>query len=191
MNSSPPPNLYWDSCVFIAYLNDERDSYGSSIDHIGQYLDEARQGRCKIFCSTITIAEITSNYLNKTNFATFSDFLEDYTSAIVQIGADPNVMVLASQLRSLEYRKGNGKRRLMTPDAIHLATAIILQDTYKVSLTAFHTFDSGKAKGPDGKGVPILGYETWCEAIQGNSVAQKAISLTRTRPEHPAPRMPV
>ncbi|WP_404289309.1 type II toxin-antitoxin system VapC family toxin [Microvirga sp. RSM25] len=183
------PHYYWDTCVFIAFLNDERAAYGSTIDHITQHLEEAKQGECKIYCSTISIAEITAGNLKNSTYGTFTEFLRDYSSAVIQITPDPVVMGLASQLRDLRYTKGNGKRKLLTPDAIHLASAITLRDNYKVPITALHTFDDGKSKGPDGKGVPMLSIETWCEGIEEDPVAQKVITLRRDHPLHPFPRM--
>jgi len=177
--------------VFIAYLNDERASYGATIDHIEQYLEEAKLGQCRIYCSTITIAEITDGYMTKSSFGTFSEFLRDYSSAVVQVTPDPVVMGLASQIRSVQYQRGNGKRKLATPDAIHLASAVCLRDIYKVPLTAFHTFDNGKGKGPDGKSVPLLDYDLWCEGVEHEPTAQKVLSLSRVRPEHPTPRLKV
>ncbi len=58
-------HLYWDTCVFIAHLNKETDSYGSLIDNIDQFLEEAKAGQHWIYTSTITIAEVTANFLER------------------------------------------------------------------------------------------------------------------------------
>lgn len=179
--------LYWDSCVFIAYLNDEKDAYGTIINDIGQYLNDAKLGKCTIYCSTISIAEVIPKYLKNTAHTKFIDFLRDYSSCIVQIGADPIVMGIAADLKSLPYKFGSANRRLMTPDAIHLATVLTLKDAYNVEIDAFHTFDKGKAKGPEGKGIPLLGFEKWCEGIEADPLAKRVIDMKREQPNHPSP----
>lgn len=179
------PQYYWDTCVFIAYLNDDRDGYGALIDDIGQFLNEARQGECLIHCSTITIAEITRANAAKSPHGDFSAFLRDLSGAVVPISPDPNVMALASELRSLAYIKTGGTRKLHTPDAIHLASAVTLAEAYRVSLTAFHTFDNGKSRGPDGPGTPLLTFETWCAECADDPLAQKIIKMPRSHPAHP------
>ena len=98
-------------------------------------------------------------------------------------------MRLASELRSVIYTKTGGERRLHTPDAIHLASALALTETYGVELEAFHTFDSGKRRDPEGKGVPLLGFETWCEQCKTDPVARRVIEMSRTKPVHPEKAM--
>jgi hypothetical protein len=185
------PAFYWDACIFIAFLNDNRPAYGQSIDHIGQFLDEAKRRECTIFTSTLTIAEISAKHLLNSNYGSFSDFLADYTGIIQQVSADPNVMLLASALRGLTYTKTGGKRDLATPDAVHLASALALQSNYGVTLDAFHTFDDGKGKGPGGKSISLLSFETWCEACADDPIARRVIAMKRSRPDHPNPRLPL
>lgn len=127
--------------------------------------------------------------MKQSEYGTFIDFLNDYSSAILQVPPDPNVMATAAKLRSLPYKKGRGERKLLTPDAIHLASALTLRDTYKVPLTAFHTFDNGNGGGAAGKSIALLGYHEWCEGLESDPLAQKVISLNISKPEHPAPKL--
>ncbi|WP_205756132.1 hypothetical protein, partial [Labrenzia sp. 011] len=106
-------------------------------------------------------------------------------SGVVPITPDVNVMRTASELRSLQYTKTGGVRKLSTPDAIHLASALELEETYGVQNDAFHTFDRGKSKDADGKGIPLLGFEDWCEQCSNDPLANKAIALKRCKPSHP------
>ncbi|WP_156467619.1 MULTISPECIES: PIN domain-containing protein [unclassified Methylobacterium] len=184
-------SMYWDTCVFTAYLNNEVDAYGNYISHIGQYLDEAVDGKCKIYCSSITLAEITRGNLNTSKYQKFEDFLDEYSAAVVQVTPDPVIMSLAGDLRSLQYEKTGGKRKLLTPDAIHIASALVIQDVYKVPIKALHTFDAGNSKGPEGRSLPILLAETWCDAIADDPIAQRLINLPRCKPEHPMPKFPL
>lgn len=180
---NPVPQYYWDTCVFIAYLGDERDAYGDVIDDIGQFLEESSRGECVIHCSTVTMAEITKANINGSH--DFDQFMGLWGGGIVPLSPDPNTMSLASELRSLIYTKTGGERRLHTVDAIHLASALTLIDPYGVTLDAFHTFDSGKKRDPEGKGVPLLGYQDWCEACKDDPLALRVIEMARTKPLHP------
>lgn len=176
---------YWDTCVFIAFLNDERDDHGAVIDDIGQFLGDARDGKCVIHCSTLTIAEIT-----RTSFQgdskSFEAFQKLWGGGLIPMSPDPNTMRLASELRSLEYAKTGGFRKLHTPDAVHLASALTLEEAFGVKLDAFHTFDKGGRRDPvDGKGVPLLGYEDWCERCSDDPLAKRVIDLPRMPPHHP------
>lgn len=182
------PQYYWDTCVFIAYLNEDRDAYGDLVDDIGQFLLDAKEKKAVIHCSTITIAEITKGNIKGTRNSSFLEFLNEFSAAVVPISPDPNVMALASELRSLTYTKTGGTRKLYTPDAIHLASALTLIDTYGVPLTAFHTFDNGKSRGAEGPGTPLLTFETWCESCADDPLAQKVIALNRSHPVHPDKR---
>lgn len=183
--ADPAPHYYWDTCVFIAHLNEDRAAYGPLIDDIKQFLSEAQSGKCFIYCSTITIAEITRANAAKSTHDSFLSFLDDFKSAVIPISPDPNVMALASELRSLTYVKTGGERKLLTPDAIHLASAVTLVDVYGVKLEAFHTFDSGKGRSIEGKGTPLLTFETWCGECKDDPIAQKVIGMDRCHPSHP------
>ena len=190
MTSPLAPNLYWDTCVFVAYLNDERVAYGNVIDDIEQYLEEAALGRWKIYTSTLTIAEIPRARLRGgRNFSSFSHFLSAYRASIIQITPDPNIMEIASDLHGVRYTKSQGVRSLPTPDAIHLASALVLQTTYGVALDAFHTFDNGGKRDVGGRSVPLLTYETWCEKHLNEPLVQQVVRLPRKPPKHPQPRM--
>lgn len=185
----PPTEVkhyYWDTCVFVAFLNDERQAFQHHIDHIGQFLDDASAGRVTIYCSTITIAEITRASLIRRGSNTFEDFVRDFGDQVVQITPDPRAMRLASHLRSLSYTKAGASRTLQTPDAIHLATALQLTDSYGVDLTAFHSFDKGNRGG-----IPIVGFEQWCDGCGDDPVVKKVIGMVREYPTHPSPKLNV
>jgi predicted nucleic acid-binding protein len=181
--ATSPRRFYWDTCVFIAYLADDRDAFGSIIDDIGQFLEESERGECVIYCSTITMAEITRH--NCKVASDFDAFLTQWGGGIIPISPDPNTMRIASELRSAIYLKTGGERKLHTPDAIHLASALTLIEAYGVALDEFHTFDMGKKRDPNGKGVPLLGYETWCEKCAEDPLVKRVIDLKRCKPQHP------
>lgn len=156
-------HLFWDSCVFTAFLNNETSAY--DIDSIQQYLSEAAEGKWMIHTSSIAYAEVLSSHIKSTEYENFSHFLDDFTGAVVIQDATANIVQLAGKLREIPYKKGSEtKRRLGTGDAIMLATPIYLQDVMGINFTSFHTFDKGKKRGEDGnKSIPLLTYEEWCE----------------------------
>jgi predicted nucleic acid-binding protein len=190
--AADPLCFFWDSCVFYAYLGDEREAY--DVASIQQYLDETKRGLVRIYTSTLVLAEVVPSAIKRPEIGSFQDFLADFQGSIVLIEANPNIMHMASVMKDLPYRKGDSrKRRLGTVDAVMLASCLYQRDTIGVPIAEFHTFDDGKAKGLDGKAIPLLSYQEWCE---GFDTAQRlssrsVIELTRRRPAHPAPRLPL
>lgn len=186
-------HYYWDSGIFIAYLNNEREERGDLIDHISQFLDEAGGGHCRIYTSTITIAEILPQTLKNRELSSFQEFVRDFEGAIFTVQPDPNVMGLAASLRGQRYTahaNAPRPRSMETPDAIHLATAITLENHYGVKLDAFHTFDNGKSKTPEGaKSVPMIDLDRWIHDCSDDRNVQAAVRLKRSAPVHPAPQL--
>ncbi|MBS0268203.1 MAG: hypothetical protein JSS54_04380 [Proteobacteria bacterium] len=125
----------------------------------------------------------------KKSLGSFGEFIEDLSGSVVLIDPSPNLMSLSGSLRDLRYSKSGGTRTLATPDAIMLATVMHLEDDLGVTLKAFHTYDAGKAKGPEGKLVPLLTYEEWCEGLAGSELADRAIRLPRCKPIHHSPEL--
>lgn len=188
MVTAKTPNYFWDSCCFIAYLNDEQHAY--DIDSLEQYLDEVRDGKSVIYSSTIALAEVRPSLMKKSAGGSFTEFMEDFGGSIVLLDATPNIMQLAGYLRDVKYSKSNSKgRQLATPDAIMLATCVHLEDDLGVKVDCFHTYDKGKRRGVDGKGIPLLTYHEWCDGIEENEFAGRVIKLHRREPLHPEPRL--
>ena len=139
-------HLFWDSCCFIAYLNDEKDLY--DVQSLEQYLDDAKNGKVRLYTSTIALAEVRPSFLKKKSIGTFADFVEDLSGAVVLIDPTPDIMTFASYIRDLKYKKSNSTGRSMaTPDAIMLSSCVYLRDTLGVSVDHFHTYDNGKKRG--------------------------------------------
>ena len=182
------PAYYWDTCVFIAHLAADQGAYGDHLSDINQFLDEASRGDCVIHCSTITIAEITRH--NAGSQVNYADFEALWGGGIVPLSPDPNTMRTASELRSITYTKTGGERKMDTADAIHLASAMTLSETYGVQLAGFHTFDRGKKRGLDGgKGVPLIDIASWLPDAQNDPLAQRLIDLAPSLPEHPSKKL--
>lgn len=183
-------NLFWDSCVFVAYFSDNRSAY--DIDSIEQYIDDARKGSVDIYTCSIALAEIVPSSFKGGNYATFMQFQKDLRGSVKLIDLNPNVMLLAGRLKDLKYAKSGGERKLGTGDAVMLAACIHAIENYKIDIDAFHTFDAGKKRGLDGgKGMPLLGFEEWCSSFTGEDamLAGKVINLNRCKPVHPSPKL--
>ena len=69
-------NLFWDSNVFIAFLNDESEAY--PVGDIKQLLEEAKLGKIKIYTSSIVFTEVTPKRLTNSSYGTFNEFLNDF-----------------------------------------------------------------------------------------------------------------
>jgi hypothetical protein len=191
LNAAPTSDLFWDSCVFTAFLRDEQAAY--DVNSIAQYLTEAREGKHKIYTSSLVFAEVLPSSLTKPGIGSFQDFVDDFQGAIVIVDATPNVMQIAGGLRDLPYRKSPSPgRRLATPDAIMLASGVYLVEAMGVRVNAFHTFDNGRRRGPDGKSVPLLSYHEWSEGFTPEQlrIAKPVIDLNCCRPVHPSPKLP-
>ena len=180
-------NYFWDSCCFIAYLNNETHAY--DVASLEQFIDDAKNGKAMIHTSTIALAEIRPSFMKKRSIGSFAEFMEDMNGAVVLADATPNIMIASGHYKDLKYTKSNSKgRNLSTPDAIMLATCIHLMDDAGVSIDCFLTFDDGKKRGFDGKAVPLLSYQEWCTGFAENEFASRIIRLPRQKPIHPEPR---
>lgn len=116
--------------------------------------------------------------------------------ALRPIAPNTNILMMASSLRDHSFRlakmqKGQKERVMSVPDAIHLATCIYARDALGISDIAFHTFDDGKSKGPDGKSVPLLSFKAWSEHLAKDPIVAAVHKLSITEPLHPAPMMDV
>ena len=180
-------NLFWDSCVFYAYLDSQATLY---IPDIERYLNEARNGQHRLYASSLVLAEVVPSAITRQGVGTFQDFVDDLQSAVTIVTPSPDVMHRTALLKDLPYKKGTSKgRRLSTTDAIMLASCIEIVETWNLNVDAFHTFDDGKKRGLEGKMVPLLSYQEWCEGFTDEqlNIVQPVIQLNRCKPEHPAP----
>ena len=121
---------------------------------------------------------------------TFQEFIDDLQGAVILVDPSPDVMRRAALLKDLPYKRGTSKgRRLSTTDAIMLASCIEIRDSWGVSIDAFHTFDDGKKSGLEGKMVPLISYDKWCEGFTAEQlkIAEPAMQLNRCKPEHSEP----
>lgn len=189
-----PDNLYWDTCNFIRYLSGTgRLSY---YDDLVQFVEESQQKNphWRIYYSTVMLAEFSPNHLADTGFKSIDEFMADLGGAFYPIDPNPNIMILASKLRSIRgvdpsrHEKPSG-RALGLGDAIHLATCLFARDTLGIKGIKFQSLDEGKGKNTEGKCYPLIGFERFFPVGMRCEYAELIASLHKEFPEHPSPKL--
>lgn len=147
--SRPNNRVYWDSCVFVSYL----DADPHRIDTIEQIIDDiASDNQQVIVTSQLSLVEVAFVETEKVSGVLNQDIVDrieglwsdHHVLEIVEL--NPLVARRARELIRLAITDG---RRLKPADAIHLATA------EWVAASEFHTYDD-KLKGyADMIGMPI------------------------------------
>lgn len=179
------PYFFWDSCVFAAFLYDEKTSY--DLPSIEKYLSEAKEGKAKIVTSSMVFAEVAQSKIKNGKLGSINDLINDMVGAVLVVDASVNIFRIAGQLKDIPYRKGTSEKRfLSTGDAVMLSTALYVEEALEVKIDCFHTFDNSKKKQ-----VPLLDYHLWCEGLRGAKalLAQRVCGLKRAKPIHPTPEL--
>lgn len=115
--------VYWDSDVFISLIDGDADR----IDAIRSVVDEVESGKAMIVVSTLVRVEVLPNRRDTGLYREFQNFLKN-REQVREVAIDRRVIEAAQQIRE------SGKS-VKTPDAIHLATAIVC------GVPIFHTYD--------------------------------------------------
>lgn len=122
------PLYYWDTCLFLAWLKDEERNLGE-MDGVRESIDRCRRREVKIMTSVLTSVEVLAARIPVGMDTHFAGLMK----RISRVSVDTKVASLADDLRNHYAQKGG--KKLSTPDAIHLATAV----HYRAD--EFHTFD--------------------------------------------------
>lgn len=123
------PVYYWDACLFLAWLKDEERKAGE-MDGVREVIDRSKRRELRVMTSVLTSVEVLSAKIP----AGMDTFFKGMMKRVNQVSVDIRVASLAHDIRD-HYIK-SGSKTVSTPDAIHLATAIL----YRVD--EFHTFDA-------------------------------------------------
>jgi predicted nucleic acid-binding protein len=121
------PIYYWDSCLFLAWLKDEERKAGE-MDGVRDIIQRMKRRDAKVMTSVLTTIEVLSSRIPVGMDTLFKDLIKRLNRQSVDI----RVAAIAHDLRNYYALAG---RSLKSPDAIHLATAIL----YRAD--EFHTFD--------------------------------------------------
>jgi len=139
----PPTDIiYWDSCIFIAWLKDEKRP-GNEMDGVYECVEDVEKGKIRLITSVMTRTEVLEANLTDEVRNKYVNLLKRRN--VQSIDQDLRVADLSRKIREYynEQKKIDGLPGISSPDAIHLATAV----HYRA--TAFYTFDDGK-KGSRG-----------------------------------------
>ncbi len=139
--------FYWDTCIFYTWLLDEKRQDGE-LDAIEYLLAKNKRNDNIIITSTLTICEVLQGKIPEDKEKIFQECLK--RRSLRTIAVDIKIAEEARRIRDYYHKNKPKANNICTPDAIHLATAII----YNVD--EFHTFDLRNTKGCKGL-LPLNG----------------------------------
>ncbi len=142
--------FYWDTCLFIAWLKDEKRKTPGEMDGVREYIERLKRREIKIITSTLTITETTETKVGAGVLNIFDNLMKRRN--LTRVAVDMRVAQLARDLRDYYSQRPDefNKKTLSVPDAIHLATAIL----YRAQ--EFNTFDRHNRSGTLGL-LPLNG----------------------------------
>jgi len=144
MTSDPQ---YWDTCLFIRYLMDDPqdEKERQQLENIKPLFVAATKGDILVVVSTLVLAELRPrDPFNQEHLDEIDDLFYRARSNIRVVALHPVIARRASQL-------GSQNKKLTSPDAVHLATAL----TEGVSV--FYSFD-GDADNERRRSGKLLAY---------------------------------
>ena len=137
------PLYYWDACLFLAWIKDEERPIGE-MDGVREIIDLSKKRDAVIMTSVLTSVEVLAAKIP----AGMDTLFQQLMRRVQRVGIDTKIVTLAHDIRN-QYTK-MGDKTVATPDAIHLATAIIYR------ATEFHTFDQKGSRQSLGL-IPLSG----------------------------------
>jgi predicted nucleic acid-binding protein len=129
---------YWDTCLFLAWLKDEQRKSGE-MDGVRELVARHKRRDVRIMTSVVTQVEVLQSKMP----AGVGNIFKDFMRRISKIGVDTKIAGMAHDIRDYYAARADQHegRILSTPDALHIATAIMFR------ADEFHTFDeNGDAK---------------------------------------------
>lgn len=154
------PVYYWDACLFLAWIMDEERPTGE-MDGVREIIDLSRKRDAVIMTSVLTSVEVLAAKIPVGMDTLFQQLMR----RVNRVGIDTKIVTLAHDIRN-HYAKLGGKT-VATPDAIHLATAIIYR------AVEFHTFDRDGSRQSLGL-IPLSG-----------DVAGNRLKICKPQAKHP------
>jgi len=135
--------IYWDTTCWLAWLNGEGTDVWPApvVQGIKDVVEEVEIGRAVLFTSSLTRGEIYQGRLSQQQRDMFAALMRRRN--VREINADSRIMDRASSIRE-HHDNPIEKRKISTPDATHLATAILYE------ADEFQTMD-GLQKGGSNK----------------------------------------
>jgi len=189
LTESNSQNIFWDSCVVTRYLTESPMDY---VGDIGQFITEARQGKRKIWISTLLYAEVRPSQLSRKGFLSILDMINALEGAFFPIVPTPPILLRAARLRDPMFhrakpQKGEKDRVLTVPDSIHLATCLHLKEEMGITDIEFHAFDDGRGRNYEEKADSLLRFNEYATHLMSDPDIVAVCSLRKMRPEHTEP----
>ena len=150
--------VYWDTCIFLAWMNNEKRQAGH-MEGLGRIAALIERAQLVLVTSTLTRAEIYQSKTSPEAMKKYDTLLR--RSNVVAQNVDLPIARLTSEL--MEYYIASDFE-LLTPDAIHLATAIYLNSN------EFHTFDGVKPHTPRRSKYKRCGLLTLDGSVGGHAL---------------------
>lgn len=134
MANNETTRVYWDSCVFLSYVNGTADR----LNDINAFLERASNGEIEVLTSTISIVEVAFAKVEQDRKALDPE-IDEKIATLWAPGSGVKLVefyaLIADEAKAL-MRSGLAKGWSLKPiDAIHLATA------KRMSVPEFHTYD--------------------------------------------------
>ncbi len=123
------PVIYWDTCVLLAWMKNEVRPAGE-MEGIEEVVSLIRKDKAVLVTSTLTRAEILKGKVTREAMEKLTRLFR--RPNVIPLILDTPVSILTSEIRDF-YSATDFE--ILTPDAIHIATAI------HHTVTEFHTFD--------------------------------------------------
>ena len=131
--------LYWDACIFLAWLKNEERAEGE-MPGLLSLAQEVEKENFSVITSVITITEILPACSGEEVVTEFKKLFQRSNFRMVNV--DERIATKASEIR--DHYVGKAKREkvasIKLADSFHLATAITL------GVSRFHTFDGSHEK---------------------------------------------
>ena len=152
MSGNTKPKIYWDSCIFLAWIQGEgppKRKLGD-MEGIESIVKLLSRGELLIITSVVTHAEVLASKMGAKAKKLYEDIFQ--RSDVSEIAVDHQIALLASEIRDFyinakDKLPADQRRNAMTvdtPDALHLATAILYE------ADEFQTFDGDDGGRPNG-----------------------------------------
>lgn len=145
MSGTRPDLVYFDACIFIAYLDGDKSRLASDLAAIDYYADRLENGGCRIATSVITRIEVLEGKLPPPSRSRLEAFLK--RSDVDELSVTSRVSERAHEIRDFYRAKGP---TLSVPDAIHLASATIH------GCGEFLTYDGRGERKREDRGLRLL-----------------------------------
>ncbi|MCC6124140.1 MAG: PIN domain-containing protein [Pirellulales bacterium] len=134
MNGSTIPLICWDSCICLAWFQNETDK---ALDMIQTMLDKISKGELNLLLSAVSFAEVIDRAKDSKPGTEFEGFVKRPNVTVANV--DERVGRIARIIREdalQAHDAGKLKQGVKIPDALITATAVL----YKA--TELHTYDS-------------------------------------------------